>query len=115
MAPADKSGEARILALGGESPTNVPAVYGRPLPRGRSDVIAVAEDPLFEWAICDWRLPFSGRCVAAAFADDWLYVVGVHSGSWASRWTPHHEGWTGPEWMRLPVGHTADTAALVVL
>ena len=105
VAPADKSGEARILALGGE----------HRFPRGRRDVIAVADDPLSEWTIRDWRLPFSARCAAAAFADDWLYVVGVHSGSWATRWTPHHEGWTGPDWIRMRAGYTNDSAALVVL
>ena len=97
-APADKSGETRVLVLG-----------------CLSGSISAARNPLSAWTASEWRLPFSEECVAAAFADDWLYVVGVHSGSWASRWTPHHEGWTGPEWMRLPVGHTADTAALVVL
>ena len=116
VAPADKSGEARVLALGGEAPTNVPAVYGHRYPRGRRDAIAVANDPFSEWTLCDWRLPFSARCAAAAFADDWLYVVGVNSATWATRWTPHHELWTGPEWIRLRAGYTNELhAALVVL
>ena len=111
VAPADATGEARVLALGGKRYTHIgeyPIAVAR-------DAIAVARDPLSEWTICEWRLPFDGVCTAAAFADDWLYVVCAHNGAWATRWTPHHECWSGPRWVRLPGGRPSASAAILVL
>ena len=114
-APTDASGALGVLALGGTSTLPLPAPGCDETLRCGQNAIAAAPDPLSEWTIRDWRLPFGDSCTAVAFADDWLYVVGAQNGAWATRWTPHHEGWTGPDWQRLAGSYKTDSAAFVVL